>query len=231
MPTGSARHQKSAQAQRPTEGRGEAASERRRDEAQPSGHDQTHWGPEDLLGQALTQQNMAAAWKRVKANKGSAGVDGRTVQQTGEDLQTQWPDIRRGLLDGTYRPSAVRRVGIPKPGGGTRRLGIPTVVDRLIQQALLQVLQLLIDPIFSEHSYGFRPGRSGPDRRQRSPLVAQQRTRAEPGAHQRLLRSPWRCPLMLTSTSRTAGADLHAGWCGRGPADDGRTLSRFPLPR
>jgi RNA-directed DNA polymerase len=103
---------------------------------------------------------MAAAWKRVKANKGSAGVDGRTVQQTGEDLKTQWPDIRRGLLNGTYRPSPVRRVGIPKPGGGTRELGIPTVVDRLIQQALLQVLQPLIDPTFSEHSYGFRPGRS-----------------------------------------------------------------------
>jgi len=98
--------------------------------------------------------------KRVKVNKGSAGVDGRTVQQTGEDLKTQWPDIRRGLLDGTYRPSPVRRVGIPKPGGGTRELGIPTVVDRLIQQALLQVLQPLIDPTFSEHSYGFRPGRS-----------------------------------------------------------------------
>ena len=103
---------------------------------------------------------MAAAWKRVKANKGSAGVDGRTVQQTGEDLRTQWPDIRRSLLDGTYGPSAVRRVGIPKPGGGTRELGIPTVVDRLIQQALLQVLQPLMDPTFSAHSYGFRPGRS-----------------------------------------------------------------------
>ena len=72
---------------------------------------------------------MAAAWKRVKANKGSAGVDGRTVQQTGEDLKTQWPDIRRGLLDGSYRPSPVRRVGIPKPGGGTRELGIPTVAS------------------------------------------------------------------------------------------------------
>ena len=112
------------------------------------------------MEQALAKHNMAAAWKRVKANKGSAGVDGRTVQQTGEDLKAQWPDIRRGLLDGTYRPSPVRRVGIPKPGGGTRELGIPTVVDRLIQQALLQVLQPLIDPTFSEHSYGFRPGRS-----------------------------------------------------------------------
>jgi RNA-directed DNA polymerase len=156
MPTGSAWHQKCAQAQ----GRGEAPPERGRDEAQPSRHDQTHWGPEDLLGQALAQQNMVMAWKRVRANKGSAGVDARTVQQTGEDLKTQWPDIRRSLLDGTYRPSPVRRVSIPKQSGGTRELGIPTVVDRLIQQALLQVLQPLIDPTFSAHSYGLRPGRS-----------------------------------------------------------------------
>ena len=103
---------------------------------------------------------MARAWKRVKANKGSAGVDGRTVRDTGEDLRLAWPVIRAGLLDGTYRPSPVRHVGIPKPGGGIRELGIPTVVDRLIQQALLQVLQPLIDPSFSEHSHGFRPGRS-----------------------------------------------------------------------
>ncbi|MEO7812170.1 MAG: group II intron reverse transcriptase/maturase [Usitatibacter sp.] len=103
---------------------------------------------------------MAAAWKRVKANGGSAGVDGRTVQQTGGDLVTEWADIRQALLDGSYRPSPVRRAAIPKPGGGTRELGIPTVVDRLIQQALLQVLQPIIDPTFSEHSHGFRPGRS-----------------------------------------------------------------------
>jgi group II intron reverse transcriptase/maturase len=103
---------------------------------------------------------MARAWKRVKANKGSAGVDGRTVLQTGEYLKQAWPDIRARLLDGSYRPEPVRRVGIPKSGGGTRELGIPTAVDRLIQQALLQVLQPLIDPTFSEHSHGFRPGRS-----------------------------------------------------------------------
>ena len=117
-------------------------------------------GADDLLGQALAKENMAAAWKRVKANKGSAGVDGRTVQDTGEYLKTAWPVIRARLLDGSYRPEPVRRVGIPKPGGGTRELGIPTVVDRLIQQALLQVLQPRIDPSFSAHSHGFRPGRS-----------------------------------------------------------------------
>ena len=122
--------------------------------------EQTSPGAGDLLGQALTRENMAAAWKRVKANKGSAGVDGRTVQETGEYLKTAWAGIREKLLDGSYRPDPVCRVGIPKPGGGTRELGIPTVVDRLIQQALLQVLQPLIDPTFSEHSHGFRPGRS-----------------------------------------------------------------------
>ncbi len=122
--------------------------------------EQTNPGAGDLLGQALARENMAAAWKRVKANKGSAGVDGRTVQATGEYLKTAWPDIRAKLQGGSYRPEPVRRVGIPKPGGGTRELGIPTVVDRLIQQALLQVLQPLIDPTFSEHSHGFRPGRS-----------------------------------------------------------------------
>jgi len=122
--------------------------------------EQTSPGAGDLLGQALARENMVRAWKRVLANKGSAGVDGRTVLETGEYLKHAWPEIRSRLLDGSYRPEPVRRVGIPKPGGGTRELGIPTVVDRLIQQALLQVLQPLIDPTFSEHSHGFRPGRS-----------------------------------------------------------------------
>jgi group II intron reverse transcriptase/maturase len=139
---------------------GEAAPEVVSDEATPARHAQTDCGVGDLLGQALTRENMVRAWKRVKANKGSAGVDGRTVLQTGEYLSRAWPDIRARLLDGSYRPEPVRRVGIPKPGGGVRELGIPTVADRLIQQALLQVLQPLIDPSFSAHSYGFRPGRS-----------------------------------------------------------------------
>lgn len=102
---------------------------------------------------------MVEAWKRVKANKGSAGADGLTIEQTAEHLKTRWPYILEALLNGTYRPQPVRRVEIPKPTSGTRELDIPTVTDRLIQQALLQVLQPLIDPTFSEFSYGFRPGR------------------------------------------------------------------------
>ena len=106
---------------------------------------------------------MVAAWKRVKANRGSAGVDGRTIAETAAELKTHWPRIREELLNGRYRPAPVRRVQIPKPDGGVRELGIPTVTDRLIQQALLQVLQRRIDPSFSEHSYGFRPGRRAHD--------------------------------------------------------------------
>uniref|UniRef100_UPI001CBF5999 group II intron reverse transcriptase/maturase n=1 Tax=Pseudomonas sp. GL-RE-19 TaxID=2832389 RepID=UPI001CBF5999 len=116
-----------------------------------------------LLERAFARENLKRAWKRVKANKGAAGVDGLDIEQTAEALLTQWPVICEQLLSGVYRPSPVRRVVIPKPDGGERELGIPTVTDRLIQQALLQVLQPLLDPTFSEHSYGFRPGRCAQD--------------------------------------------------------------------
>ena len=112
-----------------------------------------------LLDAALTRENLQAAWKRVKANKGAAGVDGLDIEQTAQMMRQRWSDIRQELLAGRYRPSPVRKVMIPKSDGSQRELGIPTVLDRLIQQALLQVLQPLIDPSFSEHSYGFRPGR------------------------------------------------------------------------
>ncbi|WP_253194502.1 group II intron reverse transcriptase/maturase [Hydrogenophaga sp. A37] len=120
-------------------------------------------GTGGLLEAALTRQNLQAAWKRVKANKGAAGVDGLDVEQTAQAIRQSWPDIRQALLMGHYRPSPVRKVMIPKPDGSQRELGIPTVLDRLIQQALLQVLQPLIDPGFSEHSHGFRPGRRAHD--------------------------------------------------------------------
>ena len=120
-------------------------------------------GSVSLLHQVLTRENLVLAWKRVKANAGSAGVDGLTVGQTAEHLSVHWPRVKEELLTGCYRPQPVRRVQIPKPGGGVRELGIPTVTDRLIQQALLQVLQPLIDPSFSEYSHGFRPGRRALD--------------------------------------------------------------------
>jgi RNA-directed DNA polymerase len=106
------------------------------------------------------RENCKQALKRVKANKGSAGVDGMTVQQLPDFLKQHWPAIREQLLSGTYKPQPVRRVEIPKPDGGVRKLGIPTVLDRFVQQAVMQVLQGRWDRTFSEHSYGFRPGRS-----------------------------------------------------------------------
>ncbi len=98
--------------------------------------------------------------KRVRANRGSPGVDGTTVQELLGYLKEHWPAIREQLLEGSYQPQPVKRVEIPKPGGGERRLGTPMVLDRFTQQAVLQVLQKHWDRTFSEHSYGFRPGRS-----------------------------------------------------------------------
>ncbi len=121
-----------------------------------------HSGPEtvQLMEVVVERGNMKAALKRVKANKGAAGVDGMSVDALLPYLQERWPRIKEELLAGQYVPSPVRLVEIPKPGGGLRPLGIPTVLDRLIQQALHQVLQPRFDPDFSESSYGFRPGRS-----------------------------------------------------------------------
>ena len=104
--------------------------------------------------------NLKKALRRVKANKGSPGVDGMTVEQLPDYLRSHWPRHRDELLRGTYAPSPVRRVEIPKPDGGVRKLGVPTALDRFVQQAVLQVLQPMFDPTFSDHSYGFRPGRS-----------------------------------------------------------------------
>jgi group II intron reverse transcriptase/maturase len=134
-----------------------------RDEARLARQETEGLGREGLLTRALARANLVRAWKRVKANRGSAGVDGLTIKATAEYLKTEWPRIGEELQTGRYRPQPVRRVQIPKSGGGMRELGIPTVTDRLIQQALLQVLQPLIDPTFSEHSYGFRPGRRAHD--------------------------------------------------------------------
>lgn len=114
-----------------------------------------------LMNAVVERGNMVEALHRVERNKGAAGIDGIPVSELRSHLQEHWPRIKAELLSGSYRPSAVREVMIPKPGGkGMRKLGIPTVVDRLIQQALHQVLSPIFDPFFSPHSYGFRPGRS-----------------------------------------------------------------------
>ena len=113
-----------------------------------------------LMEEVCERENLKEALRRVKANKGGAGVDGMTVGGITAYLKQHWPAIREQLLNGTYEPRPVRRVEIPKPDGGVRKLGIPTVLDRLIQQAVMQVLQRQWDPTFSESSYGFRPGRS-----------------------------------------------------------------------
>jgi RNA-directed DNA polymerase len=140
-------------------------------EAREAGREETESlptanGPESpastnrLMEAVCERENLKEALRRVKANKGSAGVDGMTVGGITDYLKQHWPAIREQLLNGTYEPRPVRRVEIPKPDGGVRKLGIPTVLDRMIQQAVMQVLQRRWDPTFSESSYGFRPGRS-----------------------------------------------------------------------
>lgn len=117
-------------------------------------------GNEQLMEMMLERENLKAALRRVEQNKGAAGVDGMSVTELRGYLKQHWPTLREQLLNGSYRPQPVRRVEIPKAGGGVRKLGIPTVVDRLIQQAIMQVLQRDWDATFSEHSYGFRPNRT-----------------------------------------------------------------------
>jgi RNA-directed DNA polymerase len=115
---------------------------------------------EQLMEEVCGRENCLQAYKRVKSNKGSPGIDGMTVDDLSAYLKEHWPAIREQLLSGAYKPQPVKRVEIPKPDGGVRQLGIPTVLDRMVQQAVMQVLQGKWDAEFSEHSHGFRPGRS-----------------------------------------------------------------------
>jgi len=127
-----------------------------------SRHEGKHGNPQEttMMERILAPDNLAAAWKRVKANKGAPGVDGMTIEAFPDFCREQWPRIRHDLEQGTYHPAPVRRVFIAKPDGSQRPLGVPTVLDRVIQQAIAQVLNPVFEPEFSEHSYGFREGRN-----------------------------------------------------------------------
>lgn len=147
----------------PLDARGETPDAERSAEARPAVHGTEHPGASGLMEAVVERRNLQAALKRVKQNKGSPGIDGMTVDDLPDHLRVHWPSLREQLLAGTYQPQPVRRQMIPKSGGGERELGIPTVLDRFIQQAILQVLQPRFDPTFSQHSHGFRPGRSAHD--------------------------------------------------------------------
>lgn len=153
----------SRQLELPLEGTGDARSVERSAEEPTATHENERSGASDLMERVCERANLQAALKRVRKNKGSAGIDGMTVDELPDYLREHWPELRERLLAGTYQPSPVRRHAIPKSGGGVRELGIPTVVDRFVQQAILQVLGPRFDPTFSQHSYGFRPGRSAHD--------------------------------------------------------------------
>ena len=111
------------------------------------------------MNQILSRENMKMAYKKVKANKGAGGIDGISIEDVNKYLKENWIDIKAKILKRKYKPQPVLRVEIPKPNGGVRNLGIPTVVDRIIEKAIAQVLTPMFEPQFSEHSYGFRPGR------------------------------------------------------------------------
>jgi len=160
-----AKRQKSGQLELPLEGRGETSKQKRSGESSTAVHGNERSGNEAalLMERVIERGNVVVALKRVQKNKGSPGIDGMTVEALRGYLRETWPTLREQLLAGTYRPQPVKRQLIPKSDGGMRELGIPTVLDRFIQQALLQALQPQFDPTFSEHSYGFRPGRRAHD--------------------------------------------------------------------
>jgi group II intron reverse transcriptase/maturase len=140
--------------------KGEALHGQRSGEGPTAANGEDRSGSGHLMERVVERSNLKAALKRVRQNKGSCGIDGMTVGELPRYLTEHWQEIREQLLDGTYQPKPVRRQLIPKRDGGSRELGIPCVLDRFIQQAILQVLQPRFDPTFSKHSYGFRPGRS-----------------------------------------------------------------------
>ena len=158
-----AKPQMSKQLELPLWGRGEAPRAQRSEEARTAANETERSGASDLMEKVCERANLQAALKRVRKNKGSPGIDGMTVDELPDHLRAHWPELRERLLTGTYQPWPVKRQLIPKGNGEMRELGIPTVLDRFIQQALLQVLQARFDPSFSQHSHGFRPGRRAHD--------------------------------------------------------------------
>jgi group II intron reverse transcriptase/maturase len=153
----------STQLELPQLNRGEAPTVERSEEAPTATQGDVRSGPSGLMELVLERQNLQAALKRVRKNKGSPGIDGMTVDELPEHLKAHWSGLREHLLSGAYQPSMVKQQLIPKGNGEMRKLGLPTVLDRFIQQALLQVLQPIFDPGFSEHSHGFRPRRRAHD--------------------------------------------------------------------
>jgi group II intron reverse transcriptase/maturase len=161
---GKAMHQKSEQLELLPRGWGEPSTANQSGEAGRAACEKERLGSTGLLMQrVVARENAIQAFKRVRRNKGSPGIDGMTVEELDPYLREHWKTIREQLLAGNYQPSAVKRQLIPKSGGGMRQLGIPTVLDRFVQQLALQVLQPIFDPTFSEHSHGFRPGRRAHD--------------------------------------------------------------------
>ncbi len=136
------------------------ADRRKSESKRPEAESAKGTAERDLMEQIVAPENLNAAWKRVRRNKGAPGVDGITVEAFPAFLREQTESLRKALLEGSYRPMPVRRTFVPKPDGTERPLGVPTVLDRLVQQAMAQVLGPLFDPGFSENSHGFRPGRS-----------------------------------------------------------------------
>jgi RNA-directed DNA polymerase len=147
----------------PLANRGETPTGKRSEEAPTATQGNERSGASDLMEKVCERRNLQAALKRVRKNKGGPGIDGMTVDDLPAHLREHWPRLREQLLAGTYQPAQVKQQLIPKANGGMRKLGIPTVVDRFIQQALLQVLQPMFDPDFSKHSHGFRPGHRAQD--------------------------------------------------------------------
>ena len=157
------RPQMSRQLELPLESRGEAPRIKRSEEEPTAANGNGRSGPSGLMELVCERENLRTALKRVRKNKGSPGIDGMTVDELPDHLRAHWSELREQMLTGAYRPSMVKQQLIPKGNGEMRKLGIPTVLDRFIQQALLQVLQPLFDPGFSQHSYGFRPRRRAHD--------------------------------------------------------------------